>query len=304
MKPVEYRDSACHDTFFIQFGVLIPGIVVIDKIDILMWTKDGEAFLPMVLRQIRNIVPREKVCHKILVDDHSTDSTVSIAQSFGWEVYPNPEGGIPSGANEALSHVDTDFFMTVEQDVVLSTNWWPVISKYLEDPNVACAQGIRLDTHPILSILDEWAYGPPSEKKSLVQHSRAVSMDNNIFRTEIVRSMGGFPRLCPVCTDTAFRKRIVCETNYQWIIDAHVISQHIRNSLKASVEHDYRLNHMCARTTYCAENKVSTFNVLLRMLLTSPLRGFQIAVKYNYPNIIWDYPLLRLYMLLEHMRYH
>jgi len=288
---------------FILFRVLILGIVVIDKIDILMWAKNGEAFLPIVLRQIRNIVPREKVCHKILVDDHSRDSTASIAQSFGWEVYLNPEGGIPSGANEALSHVDTDFFMTVEQDVVLSTNWWPVISKYLDDPNVACAQGIRLDNHPVLSILDEWACGPPSEKRSLVQHSRAVSMDNNIFRTDIVRSMGGFPRLCPVCTDTAFRKRIVCETNYQWIIDARVISQHIRNSLKASVEHDYRLNHMCARTTYCAENKVSTFNVLFRTLLTSPLRGFQIAVKHNYPNTIWDYPLLRLYMLLEHMRY-
>jgi hypothetical protein len=31
--------------------------------------------------------------------------------------------------------------------------------------------------------------------------------------------------------------------------------------------------------------------------LTSPIRALQIALKRNYPNIIWAYPLLRLYQL-------
>jgi len=52
---------------------------LIKKIDVVMWTKNGERFLPLVLKRVDEGIPSEYVDKKILVDDSSTDRTVAIA---------------------------------------------------------------------------------------------------------------------------------------------------------------------------------------------------------------------------------
>jgi glycosyltransferase involved in cell wall biosynthesis len=256
-----------------------------------MWAKNGEACLPEVLRRIHKVIPNESVCHRILVDDHSTDRTVEIAHDFNWDIYTNPRNGIPSAANEALKHVDHNFFVSIEQDVLLTKDWWDKIPHYIENPSVACAQGIRVHMDPTLRLLDEWQFDVLRRKRLL------SSMDNNIFRTKVVRVLGGFPQSCPVCTDTILMKRILLETRCKWVIDADVVSLHMRAGLKASVEHNYRMISACARTPLCAENEKPAISSLLRIFLTSPVRAIQIAFARNSPNIVWAYPLLRLYQL-------
>jgi len=59
---------------------------MIDNVDLVMWTKNGEAFLPEVLTRIEKVIPHENICHKILVDDQSTDRTVEIAEDFNWSI--------------------------------------------------------------------------------------------------------------------------------------------------------------------------------------------------------------------------
>ncbi|MCW4024611.1 MAG: glycosyltransferase family 2 protein [Candidatus Bathyarchaeota archaeon] len=263
---------------------------MVGNVDIVMWTKNGAAYLPTVLAQIDRVIPRERICHKIMVDDHSTDGTPEIAKRFGWTVYPNPKSGISSGANEALSHVDQEFFVSVEQDVVLTREWWTKISKHLDDPNVACAQGIRIPTNPVLRLLDQWQYGDPA-KRSLL-----VSMDNNLFRTKVVRSVGGFPDICKLCTDTVLMKFIQTKTPYRWVIDTEVVSDHIRSNFRGAVEHEYKLNELCSRTPYCPTRKPdNNLLKLFRILITSPIRALQIAIKKNCPKVIYAYPLIRYY---------
>lgn len=264
---------------------------MINKVDLVMWTKNGEAYLPQVLKRIDKVIPHEAVCHRILVDDHSSDHTVDIAREFNWNVYPNPSSGVSSGANEALRHVDSDFFVSVEQDIILSRNWWNEIPKYMDDPLVACAQGVRVPTHPVLRILEEWQRDVLGKKPSL------VSIDNNIFRSKVVKSIGGFPKDCLICTDMILMKKISAETPYKWVIDSNVTSLHIRNDLKASLEHQYKMGYLCARTPYCIHEENPSLSVNFRILLTSPIRALQIALKRKCPNIIWAYPLLRLYQL-------
>jgi len=263
----------------------------VDKVDLVMWTKNGEAYLPRVLKQISKVIPNENVCHRIMVDDHSSDHTVDVAREFNWDVYPNPSGGVSSGANEALRHVDCDFFVSVEQDIILSRNWWNEIPKHMADPLIACAQGVRVPTHPALKILAEWQRDVLGKKPSL------VSIDNNIFRTKVVRSIGGFPKDCLICTDIILMKRISAETPYKWVIDSNVTSLHIRNELRASLEHQYKMGYLCSRTPYCIHEENASLGVNLRILLTSPFRALQVAFKKSCPNILWAYPLLRLYQL-------
>jgi glycosyltransferase involved in cell wall biosynthesis len=264
---------------------------MVGKVDLVMWAKNGEACLPQVLRRIDRVIQSENICHKIMVDDYSTDRTVDIAHDFSWDVYTNPKVGIPSGANEALKHVDRDFFVSIEQDILLAEDWWDKIPTYMENPLVACAQGIRVHFEPTLRLLDEWQFDVLKRRRLL------SSMDNNIFRSKVVRLLGGFPQSCPVCTDTILMKRILAETRYKWVIDADVISLHMRVGLKASVEHHYRMISMCARTPLCAENEKPPISSVFRVLLTSPIRALQIALKKKAPTVVWAYPLLRLYHL-------
>lgn len=264
-----------------------------------MWAKNGEAFLPNVLKRIDQVIPSENVCHKILVDDHSTDRTTDIASDFNWDIYSNPKGGIPSGANEALRHVDGEFFISVEQDVILSRRWWDTIPKHMDNPLVACAQGIRTPTKPVLRILEERQQEPLEKREYLSM----ISIDNNIFRTKIIKIIGGFPCVCPVCTDRALMGKIQAETPYKWIIDPSVVSLHIRNDVEAFVEHAYRLTYMCARAKYCDPPELESFSRIIRILLTSPLRAAQIAFEEKCPEMMWVYPFIRLQQLVIDLNY-
>jgi len=261
----------------------------IGKVDIVMWAKNGADCLPKVLSRIDKVLPKKNVSQKILVDDHSTDATVKIAKDFGWSVFANPRAGIPSGAAEAFRHVQTDYFISVEQDVVLAENWWDKITHYMEDPIVGSAQGIRVPTHKLLRVLEDWQKGG-NEKRTY------VSMDNNLFRTKIVKVLGGFPRICPVCTDTVLMKKME-EAGYKWIIDPSVVSFHLRDNLKKAEDHYQKLNFLCARTRYCSPNEKLRLSKLIRILVTSPLRATQVAVKTNCAPIVLAYPLSRVHKI-------
>ena len=89
------------------------------KVDLCTWTKNGSKTLIPVLKRIDRVIPAEEVGEKIAVDDSSVDSTVKILKEFNWKVYPNRRGFINGGTTEALSHVRSKFFVSVEQDVLL-----------------------------------------------------------------------------------------------------------------------------------------------------------------------------------------
>src|SRR4030042_3073482 len=108
-----------------------------------MWSKNGEEYLPRVLTRIDKVIPTESIHKRIFVDDYSMDNTIRIAKDFNWHVYLNPKGGISSGANEALKYVESDCFISVEQDVILSEDWWLKVPAMLKG-NVVIASGVRL----------------------------------------------------------------------------------------------------------------------------------------------------------------
>lgn len=265
------------------------GLTLIDKVDLVMWTKNGERFLSQVLKRIDEVIPHEVICKKILVDDHSVDKTIHIAKEFNWEVYLNPRSGTASGANEALRHVACEFFVSVEQDVVLAKNWWQKIPQYMENESIAVAQGIRLSTQHTLRKLDEYVY---DRIKGTDPLQFGVSMDNNIFRTKVIREIGGFPNICPVCTDTILMKKIMLETPYRWVIDRTIISDHIRPSISYYLKHNYDLTMRCANSKYCVPYGERSSRMLL-LFLFSPVRALHILYKKKCLKILWVYPMIR-----------
>jgi len=50
------------------------------KVDLAMWTKNGEQFLREVLNSIEQALPEENINHGIIVDDHGEEQTVRIVK--------------------------------------------------------------------------------------------------------------------------------------------------------------------------------------------------------------------------------
>ncbi len=256
-----------------------------------MWTKNAGKNFHSVLAQLDHVLPSEAVCCKILVDDDSKDETVEVAEKFGWNIYPNPSTGISCAANFALKKVHTEFYASFEQDIFLSPNWWSKITRHFRDKTVGCAQGIRIQSHPLLRVLDE-----ETQRKIVL-----TSMDNNLFRTEAVYSVGGYSTLCPCCVDAHLYKMMTQESSYRWIFDRSIVSTHIRDSLANQIRHQHWFSKVCTHSKYCGTLNPLPFSTSLRITVTSPLRGMQLALKKQCPQVVLVYPYLRLVHLKDEL---
>ena len=222
---------------------------MIGKVDLVMWTKNGAQTLPTVLQRINAVIPQEFVNKKIIVDDASSDDTPKIASSFGWSVIPNKGNGISDGANTALEHVTSDFFVSFEQDLLLASDWWQKILLLLDSSNFAAASGMRFADKPLgVKKMQEYVGKKYRGEANLASwlKSRDMSaftlgktLDNTIYKTKIIRELGGFPKLrvnAGVETTLAYK---IDSAHFKWIVDYNVQSVHLRNSLRQELNHQY-----------------------------------------------------------------
>lgn len=242
-------------------------------VDVCMWAKNGERFLPIVLKRIDDVIGRD-INQKIFVDDSSTDRSVEIAKSFGWKVYPNIKGYINGGTNEALKHVTTDFFVSFEQDVLLNRNWWNIIQKYMKQKDVAVAQGIRISTNPI--------YG--TTEKYTIAHTkpRYHTIDNNLYRTEVIKKLGFTEEPWSMAS---FYDKII-NNGHKWIVDKNLISIHLRKSLLQDLKHRSTIYIKMRR-----HNEIDNYS--LAQLLFSLLLSAKF-IKSRNPYVLLTYTLVRL----------
>lgn len=251
-----------------------------------MWTKNSSRFLPTVLARIEKVIPPEVLGRKIAVDDHSTDSTVQIARDMGWYVHENIGNGISDAYKTALNLVSTEFFVSVEHDIILSDDWWAKISKHMRDDKVAVAQGVRVSTHPYLRKLDKYVI-ERCDQKSI---DLCLSRDNNLYRTRVLRNSGiGF-------ASEAFTRALLKKKGFEWVVDRSAVSYHIRPSVRYFVEHDYTMNKIyIARTPLL--NRRAEIADNLKLFLFSPFRALHIALKEWCPQVLIVYPIDRLAIL-------
>ena len=242
-----------------------------------MWTFNGEKTLDAVLKQINKVIPKKCVNKKIIVDDYSTDLTVLIALKNGWKVYPNLGKGICDGANTALGLVSTDFFCSFEEDLVLADDWWIKIQKLIKSNDVAC--GVRLPNKTkSLQKIEEYAH-----EKYRLNGLYCKTIDNTIYKTEVIRKVGGYPNInSNVGVDVALAKKVL-ENGFSWVTDFECVSIHLRNGLKGELKHNFWYG-----------KEAGSFSGDGKRLLFSPIRAFQIAMKKHCVSVLVLYPLLKV----------
>ena len=257
------------------------------KVDLVIWTLNGESTLRRCLESIEKAVPTSEVCHRYLIDGGSVDSTRDIAEKFGWTVAIARKRGIPFQANQALGLVDTPVFASFEQDVGLNPAWFSTLmSRLVSQPEVAVVQGLRAASGSrYLEAIDGYVV-----RHGLVP-AWVYSIDNNLYRTQAVRSVGGFPEDFPMSTDGALRNSLF-RNGWKWRVYNDVVSRHYRDSFVGQMRHSVMQTAVgkVLWETYPEYPAPTKFG----RLLATPITGAKMASEAHCPGVFFGYPLLRM----------
>ena len=257
------------------------------KVDLVIWTLNGESTLRRCLESIEKAVPTSEVCHRYLIDGGSVDSTRDIAEKFGWTVAIARKRGIPFQANQALGLVDTPVFASFEQDVGLNPAWFSTLmSRLVSQPEVAVVQGLRAASGSrYLEAIDGYVV-----RHGLVP-AWVYSIDNNLYRTQAVRSVGGFPEDFPMSTDGALRNSLF-RNGWKWRVYNDVVSRHYRDSFVGQIRHSVMQTAVgkVLWETYPEYPAPTKFG----RLLATPITGAKMASEAHCPGVFFGYPLLRM----------
>ena len=276
-------------------------------VDLVMWTFNGASTLDLVLKRINSVVPKENVNKRFIVDDHSSDCTREIAKKNGWEVLFNEGSGISDGANTALKHVESKLFCSFEQDLLLSLDWWNKIVPAINCSDVAAVSGIR-HQYPSVCMRKlheytaeryvKWNSGLPAylnvEGRIKSAMSWGRTLDNTIYRTDVLRSVGGFPSLATNGGVDTVLTYLFVVAGFEWHVDFTLVSQHLNKTFWNELRCQYNYGTCYDEIgRHVPKLPVNLFSQTLRFFY-SPFAAIHPALVKRCPEIIFAYPLIRL----------
>ena len=274
------------------------------KLDLVMWTKNGDNVLRYTLQRINQVVPKEVVNNRFLVNDHSDDGTPAVALQNGWIQIMNEGHGISDAANTALKYVGTDYFCSFEQDVLLSSYWWSRVSRLiLGKPGVAVACGLRFlpKSNPFYSI------EPYQFSRRLVDDAGGFgkSLDNTIWDTNVLRGLGGFPKLKYAGLDS-YLWRLIEAKGYKWLVDYDVCSLHLHSGFwKELKRYDFygrSMPELDKQLSVFWSNPHEDAKSLFGKLVKSPVSSLKMSRMMCDGRLMFVYPATRLFWFLGYLK--
>ena len=113
-------------------------------IDVIVLTKNSERMLRECLCSVYRNVPVNRL---IIVDGYSTDKTLDIVEEFqrkhGNVLLLQDRGNRATARQKGISRVETEWFMFVDSDVVLSRGWFRKAKKHIA-ADVGAVWGIEV----------------------------------------------------------------------------------------------------------------------------------------------------------------
>ena len=117
------------------------------KVDVVLLTKNSlsrnyNGVFENCLKSIRREIP---VNHLIAVDKHSDDGTIQLIKQYYPSALIIESNALRGKAREiGIRHVETPYFMFIDDDVVLSPNWFEKAVEYFKDDRVAGVWGVDI----------------------------------------------------------------------------------------------------------------------------------------------------------------
>lgn len=233
-------------------------------LDLVMWTRDGAVTLPAVLTRLNKVFVGVNG-QRIIVDDNSKDNSVEVCEKQGWSVYKNKGRGISDAANTALGLVETKFFCSFEQDLLLCPQWLSKVAKKMGS-GVAAVSGLRYANKKGLRGIDVYA----------ANHSDFFgrTLDNTLYSAELLREVGGFPDVFGSCTDSLLMCKLE-KANLKWLVCHDAISTHLKSGLMCDLKSQFWYGKSISRVKGGLPSRYGLLRDFGRVCF-SPIRGCQV----------------------------
>ena len=274
-------------------------------IDLCMWVKNGARTLPVVLDRINSVIPVGVVNQRLIVDDGSRDDSVLIAKSRGWSVIANEGHGISDAANTALKHVESEFFCSFEQDLLLSPLWWDRVAPLvLGKVDVAAASGLRfLPINNFCASIEPYTLTRKGQENI---ENYGKTLDNTVWNTSVLIGLGGFPKLEYAGLDT-YLHCLFAVKGYRWLVDYSVKSVHLHEGFLSEFHHNYfyglslseLYGKMIAFSSVGSDVGVYYF---FRKFFVSPVAGLKMALAMGDSRLLFAYPAIRFAWALGYLK--
>jgi glycosyltransferase involved in cell wall biosynthesis len=187
------------------------------KIDVVIAVKNDASKLNTCCTELMKKVP---INNLIIVVGRSKDNTLETANKYANIIIEDENKGIGHARSLGLEKVETDYYASIDSDVIISGSWYNWCIRTIKKPRVGACEGFQ---YPIgtnfQKVLTMWS----KEWRKDLTHIIGGSLGNTMLRTDIVREVGmPFERSWE---DIALRKRLVSK-GYRWVINYDLLSTH------------------------------------------------------------------------------
>jgi glycosyltransferase involved in cell wall biosynthesis len=196
---------------------------ILPFVSIIIPAKNEEKNIGLCLGALTNIdYPKEKY-ELILVDNGSSDNTMTIAENFGVRVFEKPELTISGLRNYGAKMASGEYFAFVDADVVVSKEWLLKAVALFTNDSIACVGcGPRLPENPTW-VERTWDLQIRAMPDNGIRQWLA-SM-NMIIRKDVYHEVGGFNEDLITCEDVDLGYRV--SRKYKIIHDKNVDAVHL-----------------------------------------------------------------------------
>jgi len=101
------------------------------EIDVILITKNSSKHTPIFERSLSTLYYTVPVKRLIVVDDFSTDNTLRILGKFPRVEVHQLKGNRAVARQYGIGLVETDWFMFIDDDVILCKDWFKIAQKYM-----------------------------------------------------------------------------------------------------------------------------------------------------------------------------
>lgn len=186
------------------------------KIDVVIPTK-GEPSLIYCVKLTRKYVP---VNNLILV---ASRRTRNLVENLGDIIIYDDRKNVGIARSLGLKEVKTEFYASIDSDVLLNPSWYKWCIKTIEDETVAACQGYAKPIGKIRGHLQERFI-----RDGGMYGKGLAGLGNTLLKTKLVRKVG-MPKI-PVGEDWALRNRLEA-IGYKWISNVNLQSKHLQTDI-------------------------------------------------------------------------
>jgi glycosyltransferase involved in cell wall biosynthesis len=187
------------------------------RVSIIIPTKNNADVLKRCLKSIYDMdYPMDEI-EVIVVDGHSTDNTIEIAERYGCKVVYEDVGTIGGARNVGVEHSSGEFIVFTDADCVVDRNWLKNLLREFKDEKVASVGGPNItpedDTElakcvgVVLELLSKPGarYAFNADRVLEVRHNPTC---NSAYRKSAFLEVGGFNPKLVTCDDEELDYRI------------------------------------------------------------------------------------------------